>query len=330
MKKKRKKIFPVFLILVLCIFSLLIIKSISPNLPAAGSKATLYSNQCRQDLKMTIFRALKNAQKSIHLVMYGLTDPVMIDIINKKSEILDLNVYFDKRASASLNIKHSQAHPVYGKGLMHQKIIVIDDELVFIGSANLTTSSLLMHDNLIVGLYSPQMAKFLKEKSPFSTGFLSTMVGSQQVDLYLLPDLQQTALKKVQSLINSAASSIDLAMFTLTHPTLIEALINAKKKDINVTVYIDYTSSKGSSSKALALLKKEKIKILYVRGPQLCHHKFMLIDKRHLISGSANWTMSAFNKNYDSLLILYNLSIEQKKFMKKLLKVIDLESAFIK
>ena len=43
------------------------------------------------------------------------------------------------------------------KGLMHKKIVVIDKRLIFLGTANLTTTSLRHHANVMgLGLRSPR------------------------------------------------------------------------------------------------------------------------------------------------------------------------------
>jgi len=186
----------------------------------------------------------------------------------------------------------------------------------------------MMHDNLIVGFYSPEIAKFLCENAPFSAGSISSLVGGQKVEVWLLPDFQNRALTKVKELIDSARDSIQVAMFTFTHPVLAEALIRAKNRGVDVKVAIDFQSKKGASKKAIEKLTEENIDILFNTDSKLCHHKYILLDHKTLICGSANWTKSAFNKNYDCFVILYNLDKTQKKFMKKLFKTITLESSF--
>lgn len=331
MRIRPKYLFIFSILAVSTFYIILIVSSIAPNLPKPGQKPILYSNQMRQDLKMTCFRALKKAKKNIHLIMFGLSDPTIINILNKKSENnLNMRIFYDDYSSNDLDIKPHQLFKVKSKGLMHQKILVIDKSLVFLGSANMTTSSLLMHDNLIVGFFSPQIAGFLCEKAPFFPGTLSTMVGGQEVEVWLLPDFQNKALTKIIDLINSASRSIQVAMFTFTHPVLSQTLIKAKNRGIDVKVAIDFQSQKGASNKVIETLKKDHVDILFNRDLKLCHHKYILIDNKTLICGSANWTKSAFNKNYDCFLILYNLDEKQKKFMTKLWKTIMLESSFLK
>jgi len=190
----------------------------------------------------------------------------------------------------------------------------------------MTLSSLIMHDNMMVGFYSPEIASYLIEKTPYYTGNISTIVSNQEVDLYLLPDIQNKALKKVLDLIKRARSSIKIAMFTLTHQKILDEIINLKKLGIEVTIAIDGKSSRGASKKAIERLKNENIKVLISKNDKLCHHKFMVIDDKILMVGSANWTKSAFDKNNDCFLIVYNLDKNQKSFLKKLWRIIELET----
>ncbi|NGX56261.1 MAG: Phospholipase D [Candidatus Anoxychlamydiales bacterium] len=330
MKKNSKYFFIVSLIFFIFLFSRIILKSISADIPIAGSMPILYSNQCRQNLKVTLINAIKSAKKSIYLVMFNLTDPNILALLDKKSkENINLKIFYDSKYIPKIDLEN-KTFSVKSKGLMHHKILVIDQKVVFMGSCNMTISSLLMHDNLLIGLNSSMVANFLMKKSPHSSGHLKTMVGGQVVEIFLLPDVQNEAMQKVKNLISSSIKSIDIAMFTFTNTKLVDELIKAKKRNIDVRVYIDYSSYKGVSSKSIKKLKKENIKIYYSKGKELNHHKFMLIDNRHLLAGSANFTSAAFEKNYDSFIVLYNLDYTQKTFMKKLIKIINYESTFLK
>jgi cardiolipin synthase A/B len=332
MSLKSKYLFIFFIFVILAIYLNLIVTSLSPVLPKPNQKPIFYSNQMRQDLKMTYIKALKKAKKNIHLVMFGLSDSNIINILNMKSQKnIKMKIFYDKRSSTeNLNLKSDQVFQVKSKGLMHQKILVIDNSLVFLGSANFTISSLMMHDNLIIGFVSPKIAKFLSEKTPFNQGNISAKISGQKIEIWLLPDLKNKALSRIISLIDSAKSSIQLAMFTFTHPLLAESLINAKNRGVNVKVAIDYQTKGGASKKVIEKLNDEKITILFNRDIKLCHHKYLLIDNKTLICGSANWTKAAFKNNSDCFLILHNLDSKQKKFMKKLWKTIQLESSFLK
>ena len=154
---------------------------------------------------------------------------------------------------------------------MHRKIVSLDHAQVFLGSANFTATSLCHHDNLVLGIYSPPLAEFLE--NPLTTSF-SFDLNKQKGEVFLLPDSGQTGLKRLLGCLNEAKVKIWIAMFTLTHPEIAEALIQAKQRGVAVTVAVDYYTAKGASKKTLEALEKEGIKILNSQGRQLLHHKW--------------------------------------------------------
>jgi phosphatidylserine/phosphatidylglycerophosphate/cardiolipin synthase-like enzyme len=258
--------------------------------------------------------------------MFGLSDRAILSALYKKIEKeIPTKIYYDTGGSARIykTLQGADIHPIKEAGLMHQKIVVIDDSLVFIGSANMTSASLRMHDNLVVGFTSSAVAKFVKEHEPFTSGYLRSRVGGQEIELWLLPDPRGHALTELKKNIRSAKQSIRVALFTFTHPALVDELIDAHRRGVHVTVVIDMHSGMGASSKTVEKLQKANVPILLSQGVQLLHHKFIYIDEKILVSGSANWTKAAFYKNADCILTLHNLNKEQRKFMNSLWKSIS-------
>lgn len=259
--------------------------------------------------------------------MYGISDPQILELLLKKSkEELSIRVEYDP--SASVNLKKILPAPIQlaapkTKGLMHRKIAAFDHAQVFLGSANLTTTSLRHHANFVLGLYSPDLAAYL-ENPP--SPFFSFEVAGQQGELFLLPDPNQLGFTHLIQTIRQATKKIFIAMFTLTDPTIVETLIQAKKRGIDVRIAVDYYTAKGASHKAVAVLQNAGIEIYLSQGRELLHHKWAVIDDTILAMGSANWTKAAFSKNHDFLLFLYPLQKSQQQFLKKLWTIIEAES----
>ncbi len=260
--------------------------------------------------------------------MYGITDPDVISVLRKKaSEGIPISIEYDKKASSLKLLKTLpptvQLHPSSLKGLMHRKILIIDEATLLLGSANLTTASLMHHDNLVVGIYSPPLAAFLHHPT---APFFSFTVNELQGEIWLLPDKKLKALSKLISTVHAAKKTIKIAMFTLTHPEIADALIAAKQRGVHVEVAIDYYTAKGASEKCIAQLETAGIEILLSQGKELLHHKWALFDDHLLIMGSANWTKAAFQKNDDFLIFFSRLNDSQINFLKKIWKNISLES----
>jgi cardiolipin synthase A/B len=299
-------------------------KSVWPSLPTAQNPVMLYSNQARQDLKLTFCHALKEAKSSIDIQIYSLTDPTIKLLLSKKQkEGVLTRIAYDPKATPNLKSHFQHANPIKMKGLMHRKLIVCDGLTTFLGTANLTPQSLSMHDNLVVGIYHPPLAAFLQ--APNASHFSFTL-GARSASLWLLPDPTRAALHSLVSLISEARKTIRVAMFTLTHPLLIDALKKARARGVDVKIAVDFYTGKGASLKGLKALREAKIPIYLSQGLQLLHHKWAFIDDKRLIIGSANWTKAAFEKNQDCFLILHSLSHRNRRFLKKLWKTIELES----
>lgn len=275
----------------------------------------LIANQCDDDVRRCFISAIKTAKHSITLIIYSLNDTEVIKAIKeKKDQGVDIKILIDAKNSKDLEELGALIIPKEKKsGLMHQKILIIDEEKVWIGSANFTSTSLRVHDNLIVGLYSKEIAKSLLEGHGGEF-----FVGEQKIDIFLLPKEKKEALAHLLFFLQKANKSLCIAMFTWTHPLLTQCVIDAKKRGVKVDVILDENSSLGASKKCMETLMAENIALKINTGSPLLHHKFAYIDSCLLILGSANWTKAAFSKNDECLLIIHDLTKKQRKKMDKL------------
>lgn len=321
----RKRKFPWVLLLVVFFASWFVWNSLIPVLPEPNEPPRLYSNQCQQDIKATLLKAIQAADSSIHLVMFGLSDRTILSALSKKiGQNVPTKVFYDASGSPRVYkyLSGGDINPVKNAGLMHQKIVILNNETVFIGSANMTRASLRMHDNLMIGFVSKPIAKFLREHEPYTPGYLRSMVGGQELEIWLLPDPRGHALTELRKKIRKASKSIRIALFTFTHPTLVDEVIDAHERGVNVSIVVDMHSGLGASAKAIERLKKANVPIRLSQGVELLHHKFIYIDEKMLLTGSANWTKSAFYRNSDCIIALHHLNDRQKKFMNRLWQTI--------
>lgn len=295
------------------------------ELPSPQKPLVFYSNQTRQDIKRVFSQAISRANQSLFLKIYGLTDSDLLNLLEKKAQTpLPVHVEYDPTASLHLkNLLPSAAlHPIKSKGLMHQKILVVDAETAYLGSANFTPASLHHHDNFVIGLHHKELAHFLL--APATNAFTFTS-STQQGQLYLFPDPEKQGYSHLLSAIKRAKKSIHIAMFTLTHEEIAQELIAAQNRGATVKIAIDYFTAKGASKKIIGALHQAGIHIYLSQGRQLLHHKWVWIDHELLGMGSANWTKAAFSKNQDFLLFLSPLHKDQNKFMHSLWEIIETE-----
>ncbi len=308
------------------------------TLPASNAPVELYSNQTGDDLTQLYIQAIDQAKKSITLSIYALTDKQVIQALRRKSEEgIPVFIVSHAQASKGLTQKLPQTKVIrrVGEGLMHQKILIIDDKEMILGSANLTRSSLAIHGNLVIALNNPALAEALTRriKSMDEDGGVSdplrhqeTQAGTQNVELWVLPD-DPTAPERIIQLLRSAQKTIKVAMFAWTRTDFAQELIDAAKRGVKVEVVLDRYLGKGASAKIVRMLEEAKIAVRLSTGRGLLHHKFAYIDDRILVNGSANWTTSAFKVNDDYFLVVYPLTEEQREKMNRMWQVILQHSA---
>ena len=140
------------------------------------------------------------------------------------------------------------------------------------------------------------------------------------------PD-EQSITAHIVSGIDRASTRIVFALNRLTDPLVVEALVRAADRGVSITGCITASeiTSRGSSREAYKSLRdaKPKTPIRFVqarlaagkaardtekaRERNVLHTKYMVIDDRYVIHGSANWTQAALryaDQNDENVLVM--------------------------
>jgi len=129
----------------------------------------------------------------------------------------------------------------------------------------------------------------------------------------------------VKEAISKAQKSINVAMFTIessiakqdSKPNqLIDALIEAKKRGVEVEVILDQNvdfvqrrhasdwETRIKSTTAYKRLKDAGVKVYYDEPARYVHAKAVVIDKKTVILGSTNWTEASFDNNIETSVLI--------------------------
>ena len=325
------------LLLLIAIYSLTIYfmtAETKPQLPEQSVPIRLYSNQAGDDLRETYTHAINEAKESITCLIYSLTDEEIIAALRKKAdEGIKVFIVCDPVATQDAATKLGpkiQVIPRRQKGLMHNKLLVIDSKVSWLGSANFTRDSLSLHANIVMGISSKAIASAIEEKAKSLSlkgrkiEPLILATPDQTLELSFLPD-DTKALKKLVAQLAAAKKTIKVAMFTFTHPELINALVDAHKRGVDVEIVIDSDSSRKTSSIAYQRFLREKMQVYASKRVGLLHEKMAIIDDTTLIMGSANWTRAAFGQNSENLSFLTDLTSDQRAKLKSFWATTKLE-----
>ncbi|SMC17470.1 PLD-like domain-containing protein [Clostridium acidisoli DSM 12555] len=129
---------------------------------------------------------------------------------------------------------------------------------------------------------------------------------------YYFTKANQHPDEQLIKVINSSKSTLDIAIYSLTKKSIVNAIIQAKDRKVDVRIMTDKIESKSKSeSKELALLQKDNIPIKINSHPGLLHIKMTIADKNIATTGSYNYTENASTKNDEILVIINDSKVAQ-------------------
>jgi phosphatidylserine/phosphatidylglycerophosphate/cardiolipin synthase-like enzyme len=103
--------------------------------------------------------------------------------------------------------------------------------------------------------------------------------------------------------IGGAKHQILVQCYSFTSPQICQALVDAKKRGVDVRVIAD-KSDKTGKGELLADLVKGGVPVKIDAKHAIAHNKIMVIDAQTVISGSFNFTVSAEQHNAENCLII--------------------------
>lgn len=120
--------------------------------------------------------------------------------------------------------------------------------------------------------------------------------------------------KKFYNLIESAKCFVDVCVYLITSEEISKLLVKLSRRRVLIRIISDKQMALQAIKVQIALFKEKEIPIKLVNSADLMHNKFVLIDRKILITGSFNWTTQAFNRNFENAIILHDRNIVYKYF----------------
>jgi phosphatidylserine/phosphatidylglycerophosphate/cardiolipin synthase-like enzyme len=209
--------------------------------------------------------------------------------------------------------------------IMHNKFFIVDEVYVWTGSANISDTGVGGYNaNVVASIKSKFVAdyyliefeqmytdgSFHRAKKKLKKKEIQTNINGQNVELFFSPQ-GYAMYRGVIPMIKQAKKSIDASIFFLTHKNISKELVAAKKRGVDVRVIIDATSASNGYSKH-QYLRDNGISLKVENWGGKMHMKSAIIDKKHLIIGSMNWTSAGESKNDENTLIIKNFKDAQE------------------
>ena len=313
-----------------------------------GYKYKRPSTKPRTKAAKVLIKEIQNAKESIYFAIYGIAEQPDIEkaLINAKKRGVDVkgvvdmtqdnkNIYsgtekFIERIGNIHNdyeIADKNVKDDFDKefditaAIMHNKFFVFDQKKVFTGSTNISNSGIGGYNtNVNILINSPEIAilytkefkqmydlKFHTIKKELKNNKNIQIDNDTKVSVFFAPKNKVFA-NELHHLLKSAQKTIYIEMFYLTNKYLVNDLISAKQKGVEVKVILDASSANNEFS-AHNKLRSAGISVKIENWGGKMHTKAAIIDNEYYVIGSMNWTGKAELHNDENLLIIQNSAL---------------------
>lgn len=289
---------------------------------------------CSHSVCKEFVHLVNSSLSSIDIALYGWADIPQIAMALKNAEQRGVTVrivydtktnsenYYPETDEFVKKFKNVRADRIAGNStqtnmLMHNKFAIFDNQKVYTGSMNFSTTGfsgfnqnnvLIINSSKIAELYTKEFeqmysGKFHSLKSKTENNKQLDINGTKY-SVFFSPQDKQIS-RNIVPLVKNAKEYIYIPAFLITHKTLSSALIEAYERGIDVRLIVDATNT-GTRNSTFKLLRTKGVPVKVENYAGKMHTKAMIIDNKYIVTGSANFSNSGENKNDENMLIIEN------------------------
>ena len=290
---------------------------------------------CSSDICKEILTNINNTKSSIDMAIYGYSSTPVLERAIKDAQnrgvkirlVYDVdaknqNIYPDTFKFVSLiTSSKSDGGLKDSNATMHNKFYIFDNKAVITGSANLSHTDMSgFNSNNIIVINSPDVAKIYKTEfeQMFNGNFHSAKIPTannkaNNMQIYFSPQ-DKSISSAVLPIIENAKDYIYIPIFVITENRVVEALIKAKQRGVDIRLISDALNASSKYSK-IKVLRANGIPVKIENYAGKMHSKTMIADDKYSIIGSMNFSKSGETKNDENTIVLENA--EAAKYLKR-------------
>jgi cardiolipin synthase len=178
-------------------------------------------------------------------------------------------------------------------GLVHAKLIVIDDASVHVITFNLTPAGL--GSNREYAIIDSDRADVRWAQTIWNADAIGADPGPAPGDTRLLVS-PIDARRRLTTVIDGARLSIAIEIEEISDVEVVDHLVAARRRGVRVTVVAPGPGQSPATTAALATLSAANVGVRRVTTPTI-HAKTMVIDRRQVYVGSVNFTRASLDDN---------------------------------
>jgi phosphatidylserine/phosphatidylglycerophosphate/cardiolipin synthase-like enzyme len=270
--------------------------------------------------------AIDHARLSVDVAIYSLNLWSIRDALihaHQRGVVVRMVMESDNMDNKEVQQIQNAGIPIIGdqrEGLMHNKFVVIDHTEVWTGSMNYTISSAYRDNNNLLRIHSTDVAE--DYTTEFNEMFVDNLFGSDgraktlhpnltidgtPMEIYFSPDDGVAA--HILSLLQGAQESIYFMAYTFTSDDLGKAIRQRAAAGVTVAGVMDDGQIKSSPATEYDRFMQAGLDVRRDGNAGLMHHKVILIDKKIVITGSYNFTVSAETTNDENVVVIHNANV---------------------
>ncbi|TGG87030.1 hypothetical protein E4650_09265 [Geotoga petraea] len=296
------------------------------NIRNATEDATVFFiNEFKKERNEKAFNYLLNeiekAEKYIYMSLYDIDNEYFYNqTLKKADEGVDIKIVTEednKNNYSEKLVKNEKIELIYDGNyrLMHNKFIIIDGYLLITGSTNMSDNGLNYNNNNLVFIYNNEITenymlefreqfydKEFGKKGESEKVYKKIKLKNSEISTFFTPD--EDYQKVILDYINNAEKEVKVMIFTFTDSNIAQALADAYNRGVDVKV-ITETFQSGSRWSVYGDFQN-KFPFILDKNNKTFHHKLLLIDDKHILTGSYNFTKSALENNDENAVIISN------------------------
>ncbi|MEZ4658427.1 MAG: phospholipase D-like domain-containing protein [Caldilineaceae bacterium] len=205
-------------------------------------------------------------------------------------------------------------------GLMHNKFIVIDQKILWMGSLNYTSSGVYCNNNNLVRFASPELAaNYVAEmdemyiersfgpSSPINTPHEKLVVQGIEIENYFAPERELELVNVIARTVVRAEEEILFMAFSFTNEEIGEAMLGRADAGVPLRGIFESTGADSESSyyPIMAAAGLPNVAVLRDANPYIMHHKVIIVDRQTVVLGSFNFSASANRSNDENIAVVH-------------------------
>ncbi len=289
--------------------------------PKAGNRPVeIFFTRSDDDPERALVSFINSANRYVHVAIFELElERVVNALIDAKHRGVDVKVVMDdrmKRKWAAKKLKAAGIPIVFDnrKPYMHNKFVVVDGKAVWSGSMNFKESSVYRNDNNAFIIFSPQVAENYERE--FQEMFAQHLFGPDSprnthccfkvADVYLENYFapEDSVARRIVDILHNSRKSIRFAAFSFTDDDIGKAMVEAKRRGVEVVGVVEARGVRNKGSE-YRRLKRAGIPVFKDGNPYILHDKYIIVDDSIVITGSYNFSRSARKRNDENVVIFF-------------------------